>query len=269
MDSLNFQSSLFQKTKIASINSINEKNSDSNVVTSFLKPIYLEQLMKAGVHYGHQVQYWNPKMSEFIYTEKNGVHILNLLKTISCLQTACQYVFKASQMNKTFLFVGTKYQASKLIANQAQKCGAFYINKRWLGGMLTNWSTMQTRIEMLNSLEQEFNENKFSSHPKKQAAVLMRQLTVLQNNLGGVKCMTRVPDVVIIVDQNREYLAVSECRKLNIPIISLVDSNCNPDFVDFPIPANDDAQRSINYVLTQLTDSILAAKDQLVSSQGI
>nr|YP_009340865.1 ribosomal protein S2 [Palmophyllum crassum]BAW34812.1 ribosomal protein S2 [Palmophyllum crassum] len=233
---------------------------DLTIPLNFLESIYLKQLMTAGIHYGHQVQSWNPKMSEFIYTQKNGIHILDLLKTLSCLQNACQYLFKLSQEKKNFLFIGTKYQASKLIETQAQICGAHFVNSRWLGGMLTNWSTIKTRIETLNKLENKYQQNKFGDLPKKEASFLIRQLITLQKNLGGVKSMTQLPDCVICIDPNREAIAISECKKLKIPVVGLIDTNCNPELIDFPIPANDDAVRSINYILTKLTDSILAAR---------
>lgn len=236
------------------------QSSDYSISKTLLDSFYLRQLMDAGVHYGHRTRYWNPKMKDFIYTEKNGIHILDLLKTISCLQKACQYAFQASKNEKTFLIVGTKFQISKLVASQAEKSRCFYINQRWLGGMLTNWPTMKTRIKKLNDLTDRYQTDQFQSLPKKEAAQLIHELTVLEKNLGGVRSMTDLPDNVIIIDQIRESLAVSECRKLNIPIISLVDTNCNPEIVDYPIPANDDALSSIHFILEKLTDSILAGK---------
>lgn len=230
------------------------------IQNNFYPDINLTDLMSAGVHYGHQTHRWNPRMSQYIYTQKKGIHILDLIQTIKLLEKACNYAFEASKQNKTFLFVGTKYQASQLIAKYAHQSNSYFINNRWLGGMLTNWPTIQTRINRLLLLEEQYNNNEFDLLPKKEAALLMRQLQVLQKNLGGVKLMTKLPDIIIVVDQNRESIAIAESRKLNIPIISLVDTNCDPQLSDYPIPANDDAISSIQYVLSKLSDAISNGK---------
>lgn len=227
---------------------------------SFYLDINLTDLMSAGVHYGHQTHRWNSKMNKYIYTQKKGIHILDLIQTIKLLTNACNFAFEASKQKKTFLFVGTKYQASHLISKYAQKSNSYYISNRWLGGMLTNWSTIQARINRLILLEEKYNNNEFDNLPKKEAALLMRQLQILQKNLGGVKLMTRLPDVIIVVDQNRESIAIAESRKLSIPIISLVDTNCDPELSDYPIPANDDAVSSIQYILSKLSDAINTGK---------
>jgi|TARA_B110000977_G_scaffold201265_1_gene295039 small subunit ribosomal protein S2 len=218
--------------------------------------ITITELLDAGVHFGHQSQRWNPKMFPYIYTERNGVHIIDLVQTAKLLSTACNIVRTAASEGKTFLFVGTKRQAMNTIEQEALNCGAFYINQRWLGGMLTNWSTIKLRISRLKVLEEQEQLGKFVTLPKKESAVLRRELLRLQKYLGGIKSMQNLPDFVLIVDQKRESTAISECKKLGIPTISLLDTNCDPDMVDIPIPANDDAIRSIKLIVSKLSNSI-------------
>ncbi|WP_448380172.1 30S ribosomal protein S2 [Gloeomargarita sp.] len=222
--------------------------------------ISLAQLLEAGVHFGHQARRWNPKMAPYIYAERNGVHIIDLVQTASLLNEAYEYMRRAAEANKKFLFVGTKRQAAGIVAQEAMRCDAYYVNQRWLGGMLTNWTTIKSRVERLKELERREETGAFDRLPKKEAATLRRELERLRKYLGGIKMMRRLPDVVVIIDQKREYNAVQECLKLNIPIVSLLDTNCDPDVVDVPIPANDDAIRSIKLILGYLVDAICEGK---------
>lgn len=195
-------------------------------------------------------------MSQYIYTARNGVHIIDLVQTAQLMDEAYNYVRQSAEQGKKFLFVGTKRQAAGIVAQEALRCGASYVNQRWLGGMLTNWTTIKTRAERLKELERREESGALDLLPKKEASVLRRELAKLQKYLGGIKNMRKVPDVVIIVDQRREYNAVLECQKLGIEIVSMLDTNCDPDLVDVPIPANDDAIRSIKLIVGKLADAI-------------
>jgi small subunit ribosomal protein S2 len=221
--------------------------------------IKIAQLLKAGVHFGHKTAYWNPKMFPYIFMERNGIHIIDLVQTSQLLQEACDFVQTASEQGKTFLFVGTKPQATEIVKEEALRGGSFYVNHRWYGGLLTNWQTVQGRIETLIRLEEE-EKTLFDSLPKKEASVLRKELIKLQTQLNGIKTMYSLPDVMIVVDQNHELTAVREAIKLNIPIISILDSNCDPELIDVPIPGNDDALSSIKIILQALTDSILLGR---------
>jgi small subunit ribosomal protein S2 len=218
--------------------------------------VSLAQLLESGVHFGHQTRRWNPKMDPYIYTARNGVHIIDLVQTAKLMDEAYNYVRNASEQGKKFLFIGTKRQAAGIVAQEASRCGAYYVNQRWLGGMLTNWATIKTRVERLKELERREETGALDLLPKKEASMLRRELEKLQKYLGGIKAMRKIPDVVVIVDQRREYNAVQECQKLGIPIVSLLDTNCDPDVVDIPIPANDDAIRSIKLIVGRLADAI-------------
>ncbi|MBD1870090.1 30S ribosomal protein S2 [Oculatella sp. FACHB-28] len=218
--------------------------------------VSLAQLLESGVHFGHQTRRWNPKMSPFIYTARNGVHIIDLVQTAQLMESAYTYMRTASEQGKKVLFVGTKRQAAGIVAQEAARCGSYYVNQRWLGGMLTNWATIKTRVDRLKELERRQETGALDLLPKKEASVLRRELEKLQKYLGGIKAMRKVPDIVLIVDQKREYNAVQECEKLGIPIVSLLDTNCDPDVVDIPIPANDDAIRSIKLIVGRLADAI-------------
>ena len=220
--------------------------------------VTLGELLDAGVHFGHQSSRWNPKMFPYIYAEQKGIHVIDLVQTARLLTHAYEYVKKASQQKKSFLFVGTKRQASSIIAEEAKKCGAHFINNRWLGGLLTNWSTVQKRVNYLNELAKREEVGEIDRLPKKEAALLRREYNKLNQNLGGIREMTQIPDVVVIVDPKREYTALLECRKLNIPVISILDTNCDPNLVNIPIPANDDAARSVRLILSSLADGILS-----------
>ena len=218
--------------------------------------VSLAQMMESGVHFGHQTRRWNPKMAPYIYTSRNGVHIIDLVQTAQLMDNAYNYMRTQSEQGKKFLFVGTKRQAAGIIAQEALRCGSHYINQRWLGGMLTNWATIKTRAERLKDLERREETGALDLLPKKEASMLRREMTKLQKYLGGIKNMRKVPDIVVIVDQKREYNAVQECEKLGIPIVSMLDTNCDPDVVDIPIPANDDAIRSMKLIVGKLADAI-------------
>ncbi len=218
--------------------------------------VSLAQMLESGVHFGHQTRRWNPKMAPYIFTERNGVHIIDLVQTAQLMEDAYEYMRVASEKGKKFLFVGTKRQAAGIVAQEAQRCGAYYVNQRWLGGMLTNWTTIKSRVERLKDLERREETGALDLLPKKEASVLRREMVKLQKYLGGIKSMRKIPDGVVLVDQRREYNAVLECQKLGIPIVSLLDTNCDPDLVDIAIPANDDAIRSIKLIVGKLADAI-------------
>ena len=225
--------------------------------------ITLSQLLEAGVHFGHKAYRWNPKMFPYIYSEVNNIHILDLVQSATLLKEANNYVEKEARESKTFLFIGTKRQASTLIAQEAKRCDSFYVNHRWLGGMLTNWSTLKERIEYLKNLEQQEADNTFDLLTKKEATLRRKELKKLRRHLDGIKSMKSIPDIAIVIDQKREMTAIRECRKLGIPVVSILDTNCDPDLVDVPIPGNDDAVRSIKLILKSLTDNIISGKAQL------
>lgn len=218
--------------------------------------VTLAQLLESGVHFGHQTRRWNPKMEPYIFTERNGVHIIDLVQTAQYLEEAYAYLRQASEQGKKVLFVGTKRQAAGLIVQEAARCGSYYINQRWLGGMLTNWTTIKTRVDRLKDLERRDESGALDRLPKKEASTLRREMEKLRKYLGGIKLMRKPPDIVVIVDHKREYNAVQECQKLRIPIVSLLDTNCDPDSVDIGIPANDDAIRSIKLIVGKLADAI-------------
>jgi small subunit ribosomal protein S2 len=228
-----------------------------------MSDITLSQLLEAGVHFGHKAYRWNPKMFPYIYSEVNNIHILDLVQSATLLKEATNYVEKEASDGKTFLFIGTKRQASTLIAQEAKRCDSFYVNHRWLGGMLTNWSTLKERIEYLKNLEQQEANNTFDLLTKKEATLRRKELKKLRRHLDGIKSMKSIPDIAIVIDQKREMTSIRECRKLGIPVVSILDTNCDPDLVDVPIPGNDDAVRSIKLILKSLTDSIINGKSQI------
>jgi small subunit ribosomal protein S2 len=225
-----------------------------------MSDITLSQLLEAGVHFGHKAYRWNPKMFPYIYSEVNNIHILDLVQSATLLKEANSYLEEAARDGKTFLFIGTKRQASTLIAQEAKRCDSFYVNHRWLGGMLTNWTTLKERIKHLKDLEQQEADNTFDLLTKKEATLRRKELKKLRQHLDGVKTMPSLPDIAIVIDQKREMTAIRECKKLGIPIVSILDTNCDPDLVDIPIPGNDDAVRSIKLILKSLTNSIITGK---------
>ena len=225
-----------------------------------MSDITLSQLLEAGVHFGHKAYRWNPKMFPYIYSEVNNIHILDLVQSATLLKEANAYLEEAARDGKTFLFIGTKRQASTLIAQEAKRCNSYYVNHRWLGGMLTNWSTLKERIKHLKELEKQEADSTLDLLTKKEATLRRKELKKLRQHLDGVKTMNNLPDIAIVIDQKREMTAIRECQKLGIPIVSILDTNCDPDLVDIPIPGNDDAVRSIKLILKSLTDSINAGK---------
>jgi len=219
--------------------------------------IDLAQLLEAGVHFGHKANRWNPKMFPYIYAERDGIHILDLIQTAKLLDQACLFVNTAASAKKIFLFVGTKPQAASIIEQEAKNCNSHYVNYRWLGGMLTNWDTVKTRIERLKKLKEQEENGILALLPKKEASTIRKELERLEKHLGGIKDMPRIPDIIILIDQRRELTAIREARSLNIPIVSIIDTNCNPDLIDVPIPGNDDSIGSIKLILKALRKSIL------------
>nr|YP_009399919.1 ribosomal protein S2 [Tolypiocladia glomerulata]ARW69738.1 ribosomal protein S2 [Tolypiocladia glomerulata] len=222
--------------------------------------VSLEDLLEAGVHFGHQSRRWNPKMFPYIYTERNGIHIIDLVQTAYLLNDACSFIKQCSREGKTFLFLGTKRQAAGIIAKEAIRSNSFYVNQRWLGGMLTNWVTIKSRVERLNELEQQDQDGLIDGLPKKEASMIRKELDRLRKHLHGIKNMKNVPDLVIIVDQKKEITAIQECVKLGVPTICMLDTNCDPEIVDVPIPSNDDAIRSIKLILSKISDAILEGR---------
>nr|YP_010958402.1 ribosomal protein S2 [Vandenboschia auriculata]ALO81800.1 ribosomal protein S2 [Vandenboschia auriculata] len=224
--------------------------------------IDLEGMMEAGIHFGHQTQKWNPKMSPYIFTERKGVHILDLVKTARLLSEACNLVFKAAKEGKQFLIVGTKYPVADIIASVARKSRCHYVNEKWLGGMLTNWSTIETCLQRFQFLQNEENTGGFDRLPKKESATLKRQLIRLRKYLNGIQYMSNLPDIVIITDQHEQSTAIQECITLGIPTICVVDTDCDPDLTDIPIPGNDDARSSIRWILDKLILAIQEGRSQ-------
>jgi len=218
--------------------------------------VSLAEMLESGVHFGHQTRRWNPKMDQYIFTSRNGVHIIDLVQTAQLMQEAYEYMRNAAEKGQKVLFVGTKRQAAGIVATEASRSGSYYVNQRWLGGMLTNWDTIKRRAQRLKELEGWQESGALDRRPKKEGAMLRREMSKLQKYLGGIKNMRKIPDIVVIVDQRREYNAVLECQKLDIPIVALLDTNCDPDKADIHIPANDDAIRSIKLIVSKLADAI-------------
>lgn len=223
--------------------------------------VSMKQLLEAGVHFGHPTRKWNPKMKKYIYTSRNDIYIINLEKTVGLIDDAYAFIKSVAESGKNILFVGTKKQAQEAIGQEAQKCGMFYINSRWLGGTLTNFSTIRTRIERLNKLNQMEKMNEFNVLPKKEVSKLIAERDKLEENIGGIKDMRSLPGALFVVDPKKEHLAVAEARKLNIPIVGIVDTNCDPDEVDYVIPGNDDAIRSIKLIAGAMADAVIEARE--------
>ncbi len=218
------------------------------------------ELLEAGVHFGHQTQFWNPKMKPYIYGARNGIYILDLRKTSDLLDSAYELVRDYAAKNKNILFVGTKKQAADVVAEEAKRSGAYYVNRRWLGGMLTNFETIRGRINKLREMEEFIEAGHIEKLPKKEQAQMNRQLQKLSKTLGGIKEMRGLPDLIFVIDQKREDIAIAEANKLNIPVICLADTNADPSGVDYVIPGNDDAIRSIKLVVSKLADAVLEGK---------
>jgi small subunit ribosomal protein S2 len=217
----------------------------------------MKELLEAGVHFGHQTKRWNPKMKEFIFGERNGIYIIDLQKTLKMFKDASKYVQDTAAAGKTILFVGTKRQAQDAIAEEAGRCGMFYVNQRWLGGLLTNWVTVQKSVKRLQELDDMATDGRYELLPKKEVIKLERERKHLQANLAGIKALKRLPDALFVIDSNKEQIAVKEARKLGIPVVAVVDTNCDPTEVDYVIPGNDDALRAIRLFASKIADSIV------------
>ena len=222
--------------------------------------ISMKQLLEAGVHFGHQTRRWNPKMKEYIFTERNGIYIIDLQKTVKKIEEAYYFVRDLAMEDKTILFVGTKKQAQESIEQEAQRCDMYYVNQRWLGGMLTNFKTIQGRIARLRKIEQMEATGEFDLLPKKEVIQLKLEQSKLEKNLGGIKEMKKLPGALFIVDPRKEHIAVAEARTLHIPIVAIIDTNCDPDEVDYPIPGNDDAIRAVKLITAKMADAVLEGK---------
>ena len=222
--------------------------------------VAMKQLLEAGVHFGHQTKRWDPKMAEYIYQARNGIHIIDLQKTSKKIDEAYNFIKEVSEEGKDILFVGTKKQAQECIKEAAIKSNMFYVDQRWLGGMLTNFKTIRNRVERLNKLEEMQEDGTFDVLPKKEVAKLKNEMEKLEKNLGGIKDMTRLPGAMFVVDPKNERIAVLEARKLNIPIVGLIDTNCNPEDVDYPIPGNDDAIRAVKLITDVMANAIIEGR---------
>ncbi len=222
--------------------------------------VAMKQLLEAGVHFGHQTRRWEPKMAEYIFQARNGIHIIDLQKTSKKIDEAYKFMKEQAEEGKTVLFVGTKKQAQECIKDAAIKSGMYYVDQRWLGGMLTNFGTIRKRIDRLKKLEEMEQDGTFDVLPKKEVIKLKGEMEKLEKNLGGIKEMTKLPDVMFIVDPKKERIAILEARKLNIPIIGLIDTNCNPEDVDYPIPGNDDAIRAVKLITDVMANAIIEGR---------
>ncbi len=229
--------------------------------------ITMKELLEAGVHFGHQTRRWNPKMKEYIFGERNGIHIIDLQKTLKMFREAGKFVSDLAAQGKTVLFVGTKRQAQEAIAEEARRCEMFYVNHRWLGGTLTNWATLQKSIKRLKTLKAMVEDGRMAELSKKEAARLDRELKHLQQNLDGVENMATLPDAMFVIDSHAEEIAVREARRMGVPVVSIVDTNCDPDAVDFIIPGNDDALRAIRLFTSKIADAVLEGRQAFEQTQ--
>lgn len=230
--------------------------------------ISMKQLLEAGVHFGHQTRRWNPKMKRYIFTERNGIYIIDLQKTVKLVDEAYNYMREASADGNVVLFVGTKKQAQQAVEEAAVKSGQYYINHRWLGGLLTNWDTIQGRIRRLKEIEKMAEDGTFEVLPKKEVGEILKEQERLEKFLGGIKDMPRIPDVIFIVDPRKERIAVQEAHKLNIPIVAMVDTNCDPDEIDIVIPSNDDAIRAIKLITNAMADAIIESNQGEIANEA-
>ncbi len=222
--------------------------------------VSMKQLLEAGVHFGHQTRRWNPKMAPYIYTERNGIYIVDLQKTVKKLEEAYNFVLNLAQNGESLLFVGTKKQAQEAIKEEASRCGQFYVNARWLGGMLTNFKTMRGRVERLNQLKKMQEDGTFDMLPKKEVMKHLGEIAKLEKYLGGVKDMKKLPGAIFIIDTRKERNAIAEAHKLGIPVVAIADTNCDPDEIDYPIPGNDDAIRAIKLIASIMANAVLEGK---------
>ena len=230
--------------------------------------VSMRDMLQAGVHFGHQTRYWNPKMKPFIFGARNKVHIINLEKTVPLFNEALSFINSVSQKKGKVLFVGTKRAAGEAVKEAALKCGQYYVNKRWLGGMLTNWKTVRQSIKRLKDLETQSQDGTFEKLTKKELLMLQREITKLENSLGGIKDMGGLPDVIFVIDADHEHIAVTEARNLGIPVVGVVDTNSNPDGVDYIIPGNDDAIRAIQLYLNAAADAVNEGRESNIAVQA-
>ena len=231
--------------------------------------ISMKQLLEAGVHFGHQTRRWNPKMAPYIFTERNGIYIIDLQKTVRKIDEAYMFIRDVALENKNILFVGTKKQAQESIESEAKRCNMYYVNNRWLGGMLTNFKTIQTRIRRLNDIDKMEATGQFEVLPKKEVIKLKAEREKLEMNIGGIREMKKLPGAMFVVDPRKEHIAVTEARILNIPIVAIVDTNCDPDEVDYVIPGNDDAIRAVKLIAGKMADAILEGKQGEQSAEAV
>jgi small subunit ribosomal protein S2 len=229
--------------------------------------ITMKELLEAGVHFGHQTRRWNPKMKEYIFGERNGIHIIDLQKTLKMFREAARYVADVAAQGKSVLFLGTKRQAQEAIAEEANRCGMFYVNHRWLGGTLTNWVTLQKSIKRLKLLKSMSEDGRMAQFSKKEGARLDRELKHLQQNFAGVENMATIPDLMFVIDPNAEVIAVREARRMGIPVVAIVDTNCDPELVDWVIPGNDDALRAIRLFTSKISDAVLSGRQSFEQTQ--
>lgn len=222
--------------------------------------VAMKQLLEAGVHFGHQTRRWDPKMAEYIFQARNGIHIIDLQKTSKKLDEAYSFMREQAEEGKTFLFVGTKKQAQECMKEAAEKSGMYYVNQRWLGGMLTNFGTIRNRVERLNELERMQEDGTFDVLPKKEVILLKKEMEKLEKNLGGIKDMTEIPGVMFVVDPKKERIAILEAKKLGIPVVGLIDTNCNPEDLDYVIPGNDDAIRAVKLISDAMANAIIEGR---------
>lgn len=222
--------------------------------------ISMKQLLEAGVHFGHQTRRWNPKMAPYIFTDRNGIYIIDLQKTVQKVEEAYNFVRETVANGGTVMFVGTKKQAQEAVKEEAERCGMYFVNQRWLGGMMTNFQTIRRRVDRLKELERMEEEGTMANLPKKEVAGLLNEKDKLEKFLGGIKDMKRLPDALFIIDPRKERIAVAEARKLNIPIVAIVDTNCDPDEVDYVIPGNDDAIRAVKLLTNKMAEACLEGK---------
>ncbi len=222
--------------------------------------VAMKQLLEAGVHFGHQTRRWDPRMAEYIFQARNGIHIIDLQKTSRKIDEAYEFIKEASEEGKDILFVGTKKQAQECVKEAAEACGMYYIDQRWLGGMLTNFDTIQKRIQRLKDLEAMQEDGTFDVLPKKEVILLKKEMEKLERNLGGIKEMNKMPGVMFVVDPKKERIAILEARKLNIPVVGLIDTNCNPEDVDYVIPGNDDAIRAVKLITTVMANAVIEGR---------
>ncbi|WP_026520720.1 30S ribosomal protein S2 [Butyrivibrio sp. VCB2001] len=221
--------------------------------------VSMKQLLEAGVHFGHQTRRWNPKMAPYIFTERNGIHIIDLQKSVVKVDEAYKAVFEIAQQGGTILFVGTKKQAQDAVKTEAERCGMYYVNERWLGGMLTNFKTIQSRIARMKAIEKMQEDGTFDVLPKKEVAQLKKELSKLQANLGGIRDMKRIPDAIFVVDPKKERICIQEAESLGITLIGIGDTNCDPEELDFIIPGNDDAIRAVKLIVGKMADAVIEA----------